>query len=99
MSSNGVTLSLQDKVALITGGSRGIGAATVRMFCKAGAKVVFSYHTAKAAADKLVEQGGAENCAGLQAELTGTAAAKQLIDATVQHFGSIDALVANHGIW
>ena len=99
MDNKGVLLSLEDRVALITGGSRGIGAATVRMFCKAGAKVVFSYHTARAAADKLVEQCGPENCAGLQAELTGTAAAKQLVDATVQRFGSIDALVANHGIW
>jgi len=99
MNSKGVLLSLEGRVALITGGSRGIGAATVRMFSKAGAKVAFSYHTAKAAADKLVEQCGPENCVGFQAELTGTAAAQQLVNATVQRFGSIEALVANHGIW
>ena len=99
MNTNGVVLSLQGKVALITGGSRGIGAATVRMFAKAGARVVFSYHTAKAAADKLIEQCGADNCYGVQAELTGTAAAEHLVDAAVKRFAALDILVANHGIW
>lgn len=99
MNNSGVVLSLQGKVALITGGSRGIGAATVRMFAKAGAKVVFSYHTAKAAAEKLVEQCGPENCHGVQAELTGTAAAAHLVDAAVKRFAALDMLVANHGIW
>jgi len=45
-SSPGVTLSLAGRTALITGGSRGIGAATVRLFRQAGARVAFSYHSA-----------------------------------------------------
>jgi 3-oxoacyl-[acyl-carrier protein] reductase len=98
MSSN-VTLSLEGKVALITGGSRGIGAATVRLFTRAGAKVVFNYLRATSAAEKLVAECGATVCHAVQADLTGTATAGPLVKATVDRFGSLDVLVVNHGIW
>lgn len=94
-----VTLSLEGKVALITGGSRGIGAATVRMFTRAGAKVVFNYVQAAASAQKLVEECSAESCHAVQADLTGTASAEGLVKATVERFGALDILVGNHGIW
>lgn len=94
-----VTLSLEGKVALITGGSRGIGAATVRMFVEAGARVLFNYEKAQAAADKLVRECGAAKCAAVACNLEGTKTAKQLVDATIQRFGRLDILVANHGIW
>ena len=59
----GVELSLEGKVALVTGGSRGIGAATVRLFRQAGARVVFSYVSAGERAEALVEEcGGMEVC-------------------------------------
>ena len=45
-----LSLSLSDRTALVTGGSRGIGAAIVRMFVKAGARVVFNYQHAQAEA-------------------------------------------------
>ena len=96
---NGVNLSLEGKVALITGGSRGIGAATVRLFAAAGAKVVFNYQKARAAADKLVAEIGAGRCHAVQADLNSAQSAKALIDATVARFGQLDAVVINHGIW
>jgi 3-oxoacyl-[acyl-carrier protein] reductase len=92
-------LSLRDKVAVITGGSRGIGAATVRMFVGAGARVLFNYEKARAAAEKLVAELGAEKCAAVQCSLSGTKTAKQLVDVAVGRFGRLDIMVANHGVW
>ena len=67
---SGVALSLVGRVALVTGGSRGIGAATVRMFRRAGAQVVFSYRAAEEQAKKLVaECGGEEACRAVKQEL------------------------------
>jgi 3-oxoacyl-[acyl-carrier protein] reductase len=92
-------LSLQGKVALITGGSRGIGAAAVEMFVGAGARVVFNYRAAEAQAKAIVEKLGPANCAAIRCDLAGTETARELVDATVACFGRIDALVVNHGVW
>ena len=94
-----VTLSLDGKVALITGGSRGIGAATVRLFVRAGAKIVFNYVRAAADAGRLVAECGADCCYAVQADLTGTTTAAALITATMQRFGALDILIGNHGMW
>ena len=96
---NGVNLSLEGKVALITGGSRGIGAATVRLFATAGAKVVFNYQKAGDAAERLVAEIGADRCYAAQADLSSVAAAKDLVEACVARFGRVDAAILNHGIW
>ena len=98
MTSN-VTLSLDGKVALITGGSRGIGAATVRLFVQAGAKVVFNYVQAASAAEALVSECGKDRCHAVQADLSGTATAASLVQATIERFGALDILIGNHGIW
>lgn len=97
---NGVALSLAGKIALITGGSRGIGAATVRLFRQAGAKVVFNYRNALQEAEKLVaECGGPEYCVAIGRDLSAPGVGRSLIADTVRAFGRIDCLVVNHGIW
>jgi 3-oxoacyl-[acyl-carrier protein] reductase len=96
----GVTLKLDGKVALITGGSRGIGAATVRMFAAAGARVAFNYRQAREKAIRLAaECGGEGHCVALAQELSSPADGRALVNATVQAFGRLDVLVVNHGIW
>jgi 3-oxoacyl-[acyl-carrier protein] reductase len=94
-----VSLSLQDRVALVTGGSRGIGAATVRLLAQAGAKVVFNYQKARDAAEKLVQECGPNNCHAVACDLTGTETAQALVAAAVQRFERLDILVVNHGVW
>ena len=94
-----VTLSLENQVALVTGGSRGIGAATVRMMVEAGARVLFNYEKARAKAEQLVRELGPERCAALACNLSGTESARGLVAETVKRFGRLDILVVNHGIW
>ena len=93
-----MNLSLSGKVALITGGSRGIGAATVRMFVAAGAQVLFNYEKSKQQADQLVKELG-QNCAAVACNLSGTETARELVANAVGRFGRLDILVANHGVW
>jgi 3-oxoacyl-[acyl-carrier protein] reductase len=95
----GVALTLSGQVALITGGSRGIGAATVKMFAAAGAQVAFNYRAASHAAEELVKQVGSHTCAAFPADLDAPTAARDLVTRTVERFGRLDVLVANHGIW
>lgn len=97
---HGIALNLEGKVALITGGSRGIGAETVRLFTAAGARVVFNYRQAQSRAEALsAECGGTERCCAVQQDLDSPAAGQALVEAAVAAFGRLDVLVANHGIW
>jgi 3-oxoacyl-[acyl-carrier protein] reductase len=97
---DGLVLSLAGKTALVTGGSRGIGAATVRMFRAAGARVVFSYEKAKETAEALaVELGGPDLCRAVQQPLATPADGRALIRAAISAFGRVDCLVVNHGVW
>jgi 3-oxoacyl-[acyl-carrier protein] reductase len=96
----GVSLVLDGKVALISGGSRGIGAETVRLFAEAGARVVFSYRQAKDQARALMaECGGPARCLALEQDLSSVTEGRALVGAAVKAFGRLDVLVANHGVW
>jgi 3-oxoacyl-[acyl-carrier protein] reductase len=100
MPERGIVLSLEGRVAVVTGGSRGIGAAIVRLFVQAGARVVFNYNRAAREAAELVREcGGNERCVAVQAELSSSSAAGELVAAAVQNFGRLDIVVGNHGVW
>ena len=93
-----VPLSLEGKSVLITGGSRGIGAATVRLFHQAGARVAFSYRNARAAAVALVSELG-NDCIAIEQALASPEQGRALVEKAVAALGRLDVLVANHGVW
>jgi gluconate 5-dehydrogenase len=87
------------KVAIITGGGRGLGAALARGFAEAGAHVVIGdqdAQTAQASAAQIVERGGQASAAGC--DITDPAAVQALIDLAQRQFGGLDVLVNNAGI-
>ena len=95
-----MNISLDNQVAVVTGGSRGIGAATARLFAEAGAKVVFSYRRAARQARELAEAlGGSGQALAVRANAAKMADARRLVTTATQRFGRLDILVANAGIW
>ena len=83
------------KVALITGGSSGIGAATAKELARRGWRVVINYAHNKAAADNVARESG--NTIAVQADVSNDADCRQLAKALLDKFGAIDALVNNAG--
>ena len=94
-------ISLAGKAALITGGSRGIGAAAVKMFAEAGADVVFNYHKRKDSAREVEEDARRHGTRveSFRANLSEMAPAKKLVDFARERLGHLDILVANAGVW
>ncbi|OGO43803.1 MAG: 3-oxoacyl-[acyl-carrier-protein] reductase [Chloroflexi bacterium RBG_16_57_9] len=93
-------INLSNKVALITGASRGIGRAIALKLAQQGAKIVINYQGNAAAAQEVVEAikaNGGEAIA-VQADVRDDKAAQALIKATLDAFGRIDILVNNAGI-
>lgn len=92
--------TLQSKVILVTGASRGIGASIARQLAAAGAKVIVNYAGGTAAAEALVkdiqQQGG--DAIAVQADVSKATDVKNLFDAAIAHYGRIDVLVNNAGI-
>ena len=94
-------ISLAGKAALVTGGSRGIGAATVKLFAQAGADVVFSYHRNRETAGQ-VEQEARKHGTRIEsfkADVGKMDDAKKLVEHAHERLGRLDILVANHGVW
>ena len=94
-------ISLAGKAALITGGSRGIGAAAVKMFAEAGADVVFNFHKRSDAARQVEEEARKHGTRveSFRADLSKMDPAKKLVDFAHERLGRLDILVANAGIW
>src|ERR1700710_1707485 len=95
-----MTNSLSGKVALVTGGSRGIGAAIVKRLAADGADVAFTYVSSKEKADALVleiEKTGRKALA-IQADSADTKAVEAAVEETVKTFGKLDILVNSAGV-
>lgn len=90
--------ALEGKVALITGGSKGIGRATALRLAADGAKVVINYSSDSSAADEVVKAIGADNCIAVKADAGDVAELEKLVAKTVEAFGKIDILVPNAGV-
>ncbi|HEY1164848.1 MAG TPA: SDR family NAD(P)-dependent oxidoreductase, partial [Chitinophaga sp.] len=92
--------TLNEKVILVTGASRGIGAEIARELSAAGAKVIVNYAGGKDAADQVVneikEKGG--DALAVQADVSKAAEVKAMFDAAIGHYGRIDVLVNNAGV-
>ncbi|MDG2450668.1 MAG: 3-oxoacyl-[acyl-carrier-protein] reductase [Saprospiraceae bacterium] len=89
---------LNEKVAIITGGSRGIGEGIVRKFVAEGASVVFTYRSSSEKADAIVAELGSDKVMAVQSDASKMEDAEALIKATVEKFERIDILINNAGI-
>ncbi len=91
---------LKNKVAIVTGGSKGIGRAICLAFSKAGARVVVNYSSDSSAADAAedeIKKAGGEAIA-IKADVASSIATKEMLDQTIKVYGRIDILVNNAGV-
>jgi 3-oxoacyl-[acyl-carrier protein] reductase len=96
-----VDLGLAGRRALVTGGSRGVGRATVRLLARCGVKVAFTWRSREAEARGLVDElrGLGASAIPLHAELTDEGRVPRLFDDATEVLGGLDLFVGNHGIW
>lgn len=93
-------MTLKDQVALVTGGSRGIGRAVVQTLAREGAKVAFVYRGSQAAAEELVQAvaAGGGTAKAIQADVAEAGAADRVVEAVLADWGRVDILVNNAGV-
>ncbi len=91
---------LKDKIALVTGGGRGIGRAIAIALAKDGATVVVNYSGSKAAAEEVVEEikGMGREAMAIQCNVADHEATKEMLNQVIKTFGRLDILVNNAGI-
>lgn len=95
------SLQLRDRIALVTGGSRGIGRAVAERLADQGVNVVVNYRSHEAAANDVVasvKERGVQSLA-LRADVSRLTDADRLVAETVAHFQKLDFLICNAGIW
>lgn len=92
--------NLNSKVILVTGGSRGIGAACVKYFSMAGACVAFTYNSNPAAASRIEKRfSKITKCKAYKVDVNNEDEIKNTVNTVIKDFGGIDVLVNNAGIW
>ncbi|TWR29967.1 3-oxoacyl-ACP reductase FabG [Mucilaginibacter pallidiroseus] len=94
-------LKLKDRVAVVTGASKGIGAGIAKELAKAGAKVVVNYATSLDDANKVVNEieGNGGEAIAVKADISQQADVKHLFEETKKAFGKLDILVNNAGVF
>lgn len=90
-------MKFKNKVVIVTGSSRGIGAATAQLFGKEGANVVVHYNKEKEKAEKVAREIGKDSSIVIQADLTKESDVERLVKTVVDKYGKIDVLVNNAG--